>query len=80
VDGGQTLVLVVSHALPGQRDLSMPEVRASVTNALRAQKEQLLRIAYLTAARTDADIVNYLARRLVVEAKGQTPVMPLAKP
>jgi hypothetical protein len=58
----------------------MPEVRASVTNALRAQKEQLLRIAYLTAARTDADIVNYLARRLVVEAKGQTPVMPLAKP
>jgi hypothetical protein len=29
-----------------------------------------LRTAYLTAARTDADVVNYLARR-VVEGQGK---------
>jgi peptidyl-prolyl cis-trans isomerase SurA len=53
----------------GQRDLSMPAVRDGITRTLRARKEQLLRNAYLTAARGDAQVVNYLARRLV-ESKG----------
>ena len=79
VGGGHTLVLVVSHELAGQRDLSTPGVRERITDALRGRKEQLLRAAYLTTARNDADVVNYLARRLV-ESNGVMPSLQLAAP
>ncbi len=72
IGGAHTLVLVVAHEPAGQRDLSMPEVRVRITDTLRARKEQLLRAAYLTAVRSDAVVVNYLARRLV-ESKGTMP-------
>jgi len=68
--GAHSLILVVSHEPAGQRDLSMPAVKERITTGLRGRKEQLLRTAYLTAARTDADIVNHLARR-VVESQGK---------
>ena len=68
--GAYTIVLVVGHEAAGQRDLTTPGVRDQITQGLRARKEQLLRSAYLTAIRTDAKVVNYLARR-VVDAKGQ---------
>jgi peptidyl-prolyl cis-trans isomerase SurA len=73
VNGGNayTIVLVVGHETAGQRDLSTPGVRDQITQALRGRREQLLRSAYLTAIRSDAKVVNYLARR-VVEAKGAT--------
>jgi parvulin-like peptidyl-prolyl isomerase len=70
--GGHTLVLVVAHEKAGQRDLSTPGVREQITNTLRGRKEQLLRAAYLTSARTDAAVVNHLARR-VVESLGKMP-------
>jgi peptidyl-prolyl cis-trans isomerase SurA len=70
--GAHTIVLVVAHQAAGQRDLSMPEVRENITETLRARKEQLLRAAYLTAVRSDAEVVNYLARRLV-ESQGKMP-------
>jgi peptidyl-prolyl cis-trans isomerase SurA len=76
VGGAHTLVLVVAHEQAGQRDLSTPGMRERITEALRTRKEQLLRAAYLTAARGDAAVVNYLARRLV-ESKGAMPsVLP----
>ena len=50
----------------------MPEVRERIVDALRGRKEQLLRTAYLIAVRTDAKVVNYLARRLV-ESQGKPP-------
>lgn len=68
--GAHTLVLVVSHEQPGQRDLSTPGVNDRISGALKGRKEQLLRTAYLTAARNDADVVNYLARR-IVEGQGK---------
>ena len=68
--GAHTLVLVVAHEPAGQRDLSTPGVSDRITEGLKARKEQLLRAAYLTAARSDADVVNYLARR-VVEGQGK---------
>ena len=68
--GAHTIVLVVAHESPGQRDLSMPPVRENITSTLKGRKEQLLRAAYLTALRTDADVTNHLARR-VVEAQGK---------
>ena len=71
--GAHTIVLVVSHEPAGQRDLSMPAVRESITERLRARKEDLLRTAYLTTLRNDAEVVNYLARRLV-ESNGKVPL------
>lgn len=71
-NGAYTLVLVVAHEQAGQRDLSTPGVRDQITQTLRSRREQLLRAAYLTAARSDATVVNYLARTLV-QAKGAAP-------
>jgi peptidyl-prolyl cis-trans isomerase SurA len=59
------IVFVVSKESAGQRDLSTPGVKEQITQALKTRKEQLLRDAYLAALRTDAEITNYLARRLV---------------
>jgi parvulin-like peptidyl-prolyl isomerase len=77
--GAHTIVLVLSHEQAGQRDPSMPAVREQITQTLRGRKEQLLRTAYLTAVRSDAQVVNYLARRLV-EGKGSIPNLQLATP
>lgn len=75
-NGAYTLVLVVAHELAGQRDLSTPGVKERITDTLRGRKDQLLRLAYLTAARTDAKVENQFAKRLV-EAKGSVPgLMP----
>ena len=71
--GGHSIVFLVAKEVAGQRDLSMPEVKQRITDGLKARQEQLLRTAYLTAARTDADVVNYQARR-VVESQGKVPV------
>jgi peptidyl-prolyl cis-trans isomerase SurA len=65
--GAHTIVYVVAHERAGQRDLSTPKVREQITAALKGRREQLLRTAYLTVARTNADVVNYLARRVVEE-------------
>lgn len=70
--GAHTIVLVVAHELAGQRDLSTPGMRERITDTLRARKEQLLRAAYLTALRSDATVINHLARRLV-ESGGKMP-------
>jgi peptidyl-prolyl cis-trans isomerase SurA len=66
-NGAHTIVYVVAHEPAGQRDLSTPNVRERITASLKGQREQLLRNAYLTVARTDADVVNYLARQVVEE-------------
>ena len=74
-----TIALVLAHEPAGQRDLSTPGVRDRINETLRNRKEQLLRSAYLTTVRNEAEVVNYLARRLV-EAKGEMPSLPLAAP
>ena len=65
--GAHTIIFVVAHEPAGQRDLSTPNVKERITATLKGRREQLLRTAYLTTARTDADVVNYLARRVVEE-------------
>ena len=77
--GAHTLVLVVSHETAGQRDLSTPGVSDRITEGLKGRKEQLVRAAYLTAARSDADIDNYFARR-IVENQGKLPGAAAAAP
>ena len=80
VGGMHTIVLVIGLETAGQRDLSMPQVRENIVSNLRSRKEQLLRAAYLTALRTDADIVNYFARRLVEsESKAAAATPPASK-
>jgi peptidyl-prolyl cis-trans isomerase SurA len=78
--GAHTLVAVVAHEQAGQRDLSMPAVRESITGTLRARKEQLLRTAYLTVLRGKAEVTNYLARRLVESPGGVPGLAPVAPP
>ncbi len=70
--GSYALVLIVAHEMPGQRDLSTPGMRDRISETLRGRKEQLLRAAYLTAARNGTVVVNNLAKQLV-ESKGQLP-------
>ena len=77
--GAHTIVLVAGHEMAGQRDLSTPSIKDGISSTIRARKEQLLRAAYLTAAQTDADVVNYLARR-VVEANGNANINAAAAP
>jgi parvulin-like peptidyl-prolyl isomerase len=63
--GSHTLVLVVAHEQAGERGLSTPGVKEGITQTLKNRKEQLLRTAYLSAARGDATVVNHEARRVV---------------
>ena len=70
--GTHTILFVVARESAGQRDLSTPGVRERISASLKDARAQLLRSAYVTAARTDADVVNYLARR-VVESQGKVP-------
>ena len=63
------LVLVVSREPAGQRDLNTPGLKDNLRESLKQRKEQVLRAAFLTAARDDANVEHYLAKRLV-EAKG----------
>lgn len=77
VNDGNSLriVLLVSKEAAGQRDLSTPGTKDQITQLLRARKEQLLRDAYLGARRTEAEVTNYLARR-VVEGNGKLGAAP----
>ena len=59
--------------------MTTPGMRDQITATIRSRKEQLLRMAYLTSIRGDAQVVNYLARRLV-EAKAITPAILPAGP
>ena len=68
--GIYTVVLVIAHEQAGERGLTTPGVKEGITQTLKDRKEQLLRTAYLSAARNEAVVVNHLARR-VVEGNGK---------
>ena len=70
---GFVILTVVSREAPGQRELSTPAVRDGIRDILRGRKETLLRTAYITAARNDAKITNYLAKQ-VVDTHGKLPL------
>jgi peptidyl-prolyl cis-trans isomerase SurA len=67
---GIHILKLITRETAGQRGLSDPQVQQSIRDTLRNQKEQLLRIAYLTTARDEARIINYLAQQ-VVETAGK---------
>jgi peptidyl-prolyl cis-trans isomerase SurA len=69
INGAFTILMLVSREAAGQREVGDPSVQTSIRDMLRGRKEQVLRTAYLTAARNDARVVNNLAR-LVVAGQG----------
>ncbi len=71
-DGGYTILKVIAIEPAGNRQLSDPQVQQTIRNALRTRKEQLLRSAYLTEARDEAHVTNYLARE-ILESAGKLP-------
>ena len=76
--GAHTLVLVIGKEEAGQRDLQTAGLKDGIATSLRAKREQLLRTAFLTAARAEASVVNHLAKQ-IVDAAGKAPAMaPLA--
>ncbi len=66
------IIKLITKQAPGRRELSDPQVQQKIREALRSRKEQLLREAYLTEARDDAKVVNYLAQQ-VMESNGRLP-------
>jgi peptidyl-prolyl cis-trans isomerase SurA len=77
--GVHTLVLLVAQEKAGQRDLGSPGVRDRITGTLRTSREQLLRTAYLSAARSEAKINNVIAKK-VLETPGTLPSLGLKAP
>lgn len=78
IGGAHSIVLLVSKEAAGQRDLSTPTVRDGISATLKSRKEALLRTAYLTNARTEATVVNVIAKK-VLESPGTLPtIMPKA--
>ena len=69
-NGIHTIVAVIAYEPAGERNLSTPGVKDAITEGLKTRKEQLLRTAFLSAARNDAEVVNHQARRLV-ESQGK---------
>jgi peptidyl-prolyl cis-trans isomerase SurA len=76
---GYTILRLVAKEVPGQRELSNPQVQQSIRDTLRSRKEQLMHAAYLLSARDQARIVNSLARQ-VLESSGKLPEIKVLPP
>jgi len=66
------ILKLIAREAPGQRSLTDPQVLQTIRDTLRSRKEQLLRLAYITVARDEAKVTNFLARQ-VIEANGKLP-------
>ncbi|MGC2887868.1 MAG: SurA N-terminal domain-containing protein [Candidatus Acidiferrum sp.] len=72
-DGSRFVILkLISRESPGQRSITDPQVQQTIRDTLRNHKEQLLRAAYLTIARDESHVTNYLAQQ-IIEAAGKLP-------
>jgi len=64
-NGQYRIIRLLDKEQPGQRDYSDPRVQQTIRETLTNGKDQLLKTAYLEMLRTQADITNYYAQRLV---------------
>ena len=69
---GYHILKLIAREQAGQRQLSDPQVQQSIRQTLQNRQEELLRAAYLSVARDQAHVVNYLAKE-VVESAGKLP-------
>ena len=71
-DGRYFILKLIGKESAGQRELTDPQVQQGIRELLRNRKEQLLRAAYLTEARNDSHVTNYLSR-MILESGGRLP-------
>jgi peptidyl-prolyl cis-trans isomerase SurA len=69
---GYRILKLIAREPAGERAFTDPQVQDSIRRAVRNGKEQVLRGAYVAAARDEARVVNYLARQ-VIESAGKLP-------
>lgn len=69
---GYRILKLISREPAGQRELSDPRTQQAIRDTLRNRKEQLLRTAYLSVARDEAQVTNFLSRQ-VIESSGKLP-------
>lgn len=74
---GYHIIKLLAREPAGQQQLTDPQVQQNIRGTLKNRKEQLLRSAYLMAARDQARVTNYLARE-ILESSGKLPEMPAA--
>lgn len=74
---GYHIIKLLAREPAGQQQLSDPQVQQNIRGTLKNRKEQLLRSAYLMAARDQAHVTNFLARE-ILESAGKLPEMPAA--
>jgi peptidyl-prolyl cis-trans isomerase SurA len=70
--GGYRILVLIAKEAAGQRQFTDAQVQQAIRDALRTRKEQLLRSAYLTSARDDSHVKNYLAQQ-IMESAGKLP-------
>ncbi|MBI3403901.1 MAG: SurA N-terminal domain-containing protein [Acidobacteria bacterium] len=70
--GSYRILKLIAREAPGQRELADPAVQQVIRDGLRNRKEQLIRAAFLTVARGEAKVENYLARQ-ILESTGKLP-------
>ena len=63
-DGQYRIIRLIDREEAGQRDFSDPRVQQVITETLRNRKDQLLKLAFIEATRSRADIDNLLAKRV----------------
>lgn len=62
---GYHIVKLLGIEQPGQHALSDPQVEGAIRTTLMNEKEQLLKAAYIEDLRNRAQVVNYLAQKIV---------------
>ena len=61
------ILRLISREPAGQREFSDPRIQQSIRETLRNRKNQLLRTAYTEMLRNEAEVTNYLARRIAAD-------------
>jgi peptidyl-prolyl cis-trans isomerase SurA len=67
-----TILALVAKEPAGQRDLNTPTVKDGIRDLIQTRRQELLRTAYIAAARAEAKITNYLSRQ-VIDAQARLP-------
>jgi hypothetical protein len=60
-----TILALVAVQEPGQRELSDPEVKEAIRTGLKDRRVQLLQNAFISRARAESTVVNFLAKQIV---------------
>lgn len=68
---GYRMFKLISREPAGQRELNDPRVQQEIRERLLNRKDQLLRTAYIEVARSEAEVQNYFAQRVLENQGGK---------